>query len=119
MISHVKFISVEFSDQDRALAFYRDKLGFKVVTDQPFNDKQRWIELRIGGAETRLVLFNMSDGPKEGSFAGNFACDDVKKTVDDYAARGVEVMSPLNKTGWGEFAIIKDSEGNRLMLSSR
>jgi len=34
------------------MAFYTEKLGFKVHTDQPFNDKQRWIELSIPGADT-------------------------------------------------------------------
>ena len=57
MISHVKFVSVPTRDQDRALAFYTEKLGFRVVTDQPFTDRQRWIELRIGNSETRFVLF--------------------------------------------------------------
>jgi predicted enzyme related to lactoylglutathione lyase len=119
MISHVKFISIPFDDQDRALAFYRDKLGFKVITDQPFNETQRWIELRIGGAETSVVLFNTDDGMKGGAFSGNFACDNVKKTYEDFLARGVEFLGPPNKTHWGEFAVMKDSEGNRLMLSSR
>src|SRR5437867_4138096 len=57
MIKAIKFVSVPVRDQDRALAFYTGKLGLQVVTDQPFDDRQRWIELRIGGADTRLVLF--------------------------------------------------------------
>ena len=57
MISQLKFVSIPVSDQDRALAFYRDKLGFRVKTDQPFDGSQRWIELRIPGAETGVVLF--------------------------------------------------------------
>jgi hypothetical protein len=28
-----------------------------VLTDQPFDEKHRWIELRVGSSETRLVLF--------------------------------------------------------------
>lgn len=34
MITHVKFISIPVADQDRALKFYTEKLGFKVATDQ-------------------------------------------------------------------------------------
>src|ERR1044071_6238401 len=56
MIKAVTFISIPTRDQDRALAFYTDQLGFRVVTDQPFGE-QRWIELRIPGAETGVVLF--------------------------------------------------------------
>ena len=57
MIKAIKFVSVPVADQDRSLKFFTDKLGFAVATDQPFEGKQRWIELRIPGAETRLVLF--------------------------------------------------------------
>ena len=48
MITHLKFASIPVTDQDRALAFYTEKLGFRVVTDSPFTHDQRWIELRIG-----------------------------------------------------------------------
>ena len=36
MIKYVKFVSIPTRDQDRALAFYTEKLGFKVLTDFPF-----------------------------------------------------------------------------------
>src|SRR5215831_19805327 len=57
MISHIKFVAVPVNDQNRALDFYTEKLGFTIITDQPFNGKQRWIELRIPKAETRVTLF--------------------------------------------------------------
>jgi catechol 2,3-dioxygenase-like lactoylglutathione lyase family enzyme len=37
MIRGVKFVTIAVSDQDRALAFYTQKLGFRVVTDQPYD----------------------------------------------------------------------------------
>jgi len=43
MIRGIKFASIPVTDQDRALAFYTEKLGFRVATDQPFSDEQRWI----------------------------------------------------------------------------
>jgi catechol 2,3-dioxygenase-like lactoylglutathione lyase family enzyme len=57
MITQVKFVGIPTRDQDRALKFYTEKLGFEVSTDQVFNAKQRWIELRIGNSGTRVVLF--------------------------------------------------------------
>ena len=47
MIKQIKFVSIPVADQNRALDFYTDKLGFTIITDQPFDEKQRWIELRI------------------------------------------------------------------------
>ena len=57
MIPAIKFASIPVRDQDRALEFYTKKLGFRVITDSPFNGTQRWIELGLPRADTKLVLF--------------------------------------------------------------
>ena len=121
MITHVKFVSIPTIDQDRALAFYTEKLGFKVVTDQPFNEKQRWIELRIGSSDTRFVLFGMDEGMMKagGQFNGALACDHVEKTYEELTARGVEFVAPPTKQPWGTFAIFKDPDGNGFVLSTK
>jgi predicted enzyme related to lactoylglutathione lyase len=121
MITHVKFVSIPTRDQDPALAFYTEKLGFKVASDQPFNEKQRWIELRIGGSETRLVLFT-PDGHEDrigGFFNGALSCDNVERTYDELKARGVEFTGPPKKEPWGTFAMFKDVDGNQFVLSSK
>jgi catechol 2,3-dioxygenase-like lactoylglutathione lyase family enzyme len=119
MISHVKFVSIATRDQDKALNFYTEKLGFKLVTDQPFSDKQRWIELRIGGSDTRFVLFNMDESRIGGPFNGALACDDVEKTYEELKGRGVEFLQPPTKQHWGTFAVFKDIDGNQFVLSSK
>jgi catechol 2,3-dioxygenase-like lactoylglutathione lyase family enzyme len=119
MISHIKFVSIPTRDQDKSLAFYTEKLGFKLVTDQPFSDKQRWIELRIGGSETRFVLFTMDDSRIGGYFNGALACDNVEKTYEELKARGVEFTGPPKKEHWGTFVMFKDIDGNQFLLSSR
>jgi catechol 2,3-dioxygenase-like lactoylglutathione lyase family enzyme len=103
MITHVKFVSVPTRDQDRALKFWTERVGFQVATDQPFNDKQRWIELRIGSSETRVVLFVFDEqGLKPGMpFNGALACDNVERTYDELLARGVEFVSAPQKQPWG------------------
>jgi len=58
MIRGVKFVSIPVADQDRALVFYTGVLGFRLLTDQPFNEKQRWLELGIQGADTRIGSFS-------------------------------------------------------------
>jgi predicted enzyme related to lactoylglutathione lyase len=120
MITHVKFVSVPTTDQDRALAFYTSKLGFKLVTDQPFSDTQRWIELRVANSDTHVVLFAMDNGPKPGStFNGALACDDVERTYEELKGRGVEFTAAPQKQPWGTFATFKDPDGNEFVLSSR
>ncbi len=57
MIKGIKLVSIPVTDQDRAVSFYTEKPGFRILTDKPFDDKQRWIELSIPGGETHLALF--------------------------------------------------------------
>ena len=121
MITHLKFAGIPTRDQDAALAFYTEKLGFKVATDQPMGEKQRWIELRLGTSDTGIVLFT-PDGHEDriGTFFnGSFACDSVERTYAELTARGVEFTSPPAKQPWGTFATFKDPDGNQFVLSSR
>lgn len=121
MIRGIKFVSVPVTDQDRALRFWTEKMGLKVATDQPFNEKQRWIELLIPGAETGLVLFTPEG--HEGRIGGfqpiSFTSDDVMSTAAGMKAKGVEFVKEPKRESWGTSAIFQDSEGNQYVLSSR
>src|SRR6516164_2726846 len=117
MIRGVKFASIPVTDQDRALSFYTEKLGFRLLTDQPFDGKQRWIELGLPGADTRIVLFSFDNGPAPGSQMNvTFWADDVEATVRDLKSRGVEFVKGPEQTGWGSFAIFRDIDQNTFVL---
>ncbi|MBV8976161.1 MAG: VOC family protein [Alphaproteobacteria bacterium] len=120
MITHLKFMSIPVADQERALKFYTEKLGFKVATNQEMGPGKRWIELRLGKAETRLVLFTMEgeEGRVGTQMNCSLACDDVDATYRQLSERGVAFEGPPQKQPWGAFVIMKDSEGNRLVLGS-
>src|ERR1700759_4320907 len=103
MISHVKFVGIPVADQGRALAFYTEKLGFEIATDQPMGPGQRWIELRIGTASTRIALFT-PEGHEDrvGTFFnGSLECDDVDATHRQLEKRGVEFVEPPTRQPWG------------------
>ena len=120
MITHLKFMSIPVADQDRALKFYTEKLGFRVATNQEMGPGKRWIELRIGKAETRVVLFTMEgeEGRVGTRMNCSLACDDVEATYRQLSERGVEFKTVPQKQAWGTFAIMKDSEGNRFVIGS-
>ena len=120
MIRGLKFASIPVTDQDRALAFYTEKLGFRLLTDQPFNGKQRWIELGISGTETRVVLFQFDDGLKPGTKMNiTFWADDVEKTAFELERKGVEFVMKPQKADWGTAALFKDLDGNTFVISSK
>ena len=120
MIRRMKFTSVPVRDQDRALNFYVNILGFILQTDQPMGPGFRWIELRPPRGETGIALFTppgLED--RIGTFTGiSFECDDVQKTFEELTAKGVEFAKPPKTESWGVAAIMKDSEGNQIVLGS-
>lgn len=120
MIRGIKFASVPVRDQEKALHFYTKKLGFEIVTDQPFDD-QRWIELSIPGAESQLVWFTPpSHETRIGGFQPIvFWTDDVDKTYAELNARGVKFVSPPKREQWGTSSIFADEDGNQFVLGSR
>ena len=120
MIKAVKFVSIPVTDQDRALEFYTGKLGFRVITDSPFDATQRWIELGIPRADTKVVLFipHGQDRMIGGFMNITFMADDVEATANQMKARGVEFVQDPKKTDWGTAAIFKDLDGNVFVLSS-
>jgi predicted enzyme related to lactoylglutathione lyase len=120
MIRQIKFVSIPVRDQNRALDFYTEKLGFTIITDQPFDEKQRWIELRIPKAETRVVLFT-PEGQEDrvGTFSGiSYQTDDVEATYTELKAKGVTFEGPPQKQPWGTYVIFSDSEGNKFVLGT-
>jgi catechol 2,3-dioxygenase-like lactoylglutathione lyase family enzyme len=120
MIRGVKFVSIPVADQDRALAFYTEVLGFRLLTDQPFSEKQRWLELGIPGADTRVVLFQFGDRLQPGGPL-NLALwsDDVEATARELKAKGVEFVLEPKRMPYGTTSIFKDVDGNSLVLSSK
>jgi predicted enzyme related to lactoylglutathione lyase len=84
-------------------------------------DKQRWIELKIPGAETNIVLFT-PEGHEAmiGKFSNIvFACTNVEKTYQELREKGVEFVQPPSKETWGGMALFKDIDGNVFCLGSR
>ena len=120
MIKAMKFVGVPVSDQQRALEFYTEKLGFRVITDQPFDDKQRWIELGVGRSGTGITLFTPEGHENRiGTFTGiSFTADDVKATWRELADKGVTFVKEPQEADWGSFAIFADPDGNQFVLGS-
>ena len=120
MIEHVKFAHLPVFDQDRALAFYRDRLGLEVVADAPFDQHRRWIELAIPGARTRLWFAPREDDAPSAEPSQIFISDDIRDDYERLRRRGVSFIAEPGPAPWNEselYAMFNDSEGNLLVLS--
>ncbi len=56
MFTKIGTITIGVSDQDKALDFYGNKLGFEKVDDQPMSETERWLEIALPGTQTHIML---------------------------------------------------------------
>jgi catechol 2,3-dioxygenase-like lactoylglutathione lyase family enzyme len=99
-ITQVSTVMVPVSDQNRALEFYIDKLGFEKRTDMPFGDGERWVEVTPPGGATSIALVT----PRPGESAGiqtrvAFATEDIDADHATLEARGVDVDAEIMRMG--------------------
>ena len=118
MITHASTVTVYVEDQDAALRFWTDQVGFVVREERPMGPQGRWIEVAPAGADTALVLYPkamMADW--ETRRAGIvFMAADIEDTCARLAANGVTFARNLAQLPWGRFASFLDTEGNEFGL---
>lgn len=122
MISHISFHSIPVTDQDRALAFWRDVMGFTVTVDADYIPGMRWIMLRPGDAETQIHLDKVETMPEREKPTIPLIAEDVPAVTETVRAAGGTITTEPQPAPWDEgttFAMFKDSEGNLVLLASR
>jgi lactoylglutathione lyase len=124
VIEGVSQVIVDVEDQDRALRFWTETMGFELIQDAPYGEAGRWIEVRTRDKATNLVLgLRQGDRPTapEELPTSNvfFYCDDLQHTYDELRASGVEFPQPPVQQSWGWWSMFQDQEGNRFALHPR
>ncbi len=133
MINRLSVAGIWVKDQNEALRFYTEKLGFEIRADVTKGD-YRWISvglksqpdlevgllgLKPGGLLTEddvQMLTRLVESGKLGH--GVWKTDDCQKTYEDLKAKGVEFMQPPTDRPYGTIeAVFKDSSGNIMVLS--
>ena len=134
MISRLSHTTIYVLDQEAALSFYTDKLGFEVRTDQSLGDF-RW--LTVGPKDQpdlEIVLYKIAPSPRmdnataeqikglvaKGAMGtGVFATDDCRAAYAELSAQGVEFLSAPEAQPYGIEAVFKDNSGNWYSLTQR
>jgi len=121
------------TDQNDALEFYRDKLGFRVHTDAMVGPDFRWLTMCTNDQpDFEIVLME----PKPGMLmdeetsntvrsllakgvlgAGVFNTDDCRATYEDLKAKGVQFSSEPTERPYGVEAVFRDNSGNWFSLT--
>jgi catechol 2,3-dioxygenase-like lactoylglutathione lyase family enzyme len=116
-VTGVTVISIPVSDQDRALAFYRDALGFKVLDDVRMNPAMRWLHLAIPGTNFTITLVTWFTEMPPGSLRGLvLEVDDIDAVATDLHARGFLAKPDVEQQPWGRFVGVSDPDDNALIL---
>jgi catechol 2,3-dioxygenase-like lactoylglutathione lyase family enzyme len=133
MISRMSHATIYVSDQQRALEFYRDKLGFKVCQDVTMEGGFRWLtvappdqtdfevvlmEPKAGmmfDEETASKIRSLVEAGKLGG--GVFNTPNCQATYEELSRRGVEFLSPPAERPYGIEALFRDDSGNWFSLT--
>ncbi len=131
MIQRQSHTSVHVLDQDRAKAFYTEKLGFDVREDVKLGTF-RWLTVGPKGQpDHQIILMPIAPSPfmdeeacatlrglvaKHGVSSGVFQTADCKATYEELKAKGVEFVQPPSDRPYGVEAVMRDNSGNWLVL---
>ena len=95
-VTQVATVMVPVTDQDRALAFFVDALGFEKRGDFEYADGERWVEVAPPGAASQVTLVQARDGRAAGIETGlSFNSTDVEADQAALRARGVDVDAAI------------------------
>jgi lactoylglutathione lyase len=114
MITDIRTVGVPVTDQDRAIAFFVETLGFEKRLDAPIDETTRWVEVAAPGATTSVALITGLDAPKPGVDTG------VRFVVPDAVAEHKRMVESGVTTGelltWDDVPpmyTFDDPDGNR------
>jgi catechol 2,3-dioxygenase-like lactoylglutathione lyase family enzyme len=120
----VTFVTVK--KMDRAIRFYTDALGGKLLSNGEGDMEDSFASVKVGKNEFWLI--RPSAWEKRELAYNAFVVEDIKAAVADLRSRGVKfsraersgpdtkIEGPVARHAWGAEAFFKDSEGNLLML---
>jgi len=133
MIRRMSHATIFVNNQNEALEFYRDKLGFKVHTDAMVGEDFRWLTLCTNDdPDFELILMEPNPGmvmdeetsnqlraliAKGVLGAGAFNTDDCRGTYEELKAKGVEFLSEPTERFYGIETVFRDNSGNWFSLT--
>lgn len=113
------------SDQDEALAFYRDKLGFKVIEDKYLGD-YRWLLIALPDTPLTAINLELAKTENQQNLVGAQAADlplfsievdDCHRIYQEMRSRGVEFEGEPITMPYGTGAMLQDLYGNKIYLN--
>jgi catechol 2,3-dioxygenase-like lactoylglutathione lyase family enzyme len=128
MSIRIHVTSVFVDDQERALRFYTDVLGFELRNDVPVGNGDRWLTVGAPGQEDVELLLEPASHPAvapyreavnaDGIPLASFAVEDIQAEYDRLTGAGVTFTQPPTEMGPVTTAVLDDTCGNLVQLVS-
>jgi predicted enzyme related to lactoylglutathione lyase len=125
-MTQLKSIVVLVNDQQVALEFYTQKLGFEIHTDASFGEGNRWVTVNVPGNKAIEIVFAVAKNAQAKEKVGSqvdednavmgFYTNDIEADIANFKAKGVELVSQLIDEPYGKFVFFKDLYGNKFYL---
>ena len=121
MITGPHHITVLVRDQEHALHFYVDILGFEKIADDSFGPGMRWLVVAPKGQTQPQIVLNKAFDPEMETRIGKlsgwvFHTADCQATYADLEAKGVKFTEKPTLHIWGVQALFEDLYGNQFVL---
>lgn len=118
-ITDIRTVAVPVTDQDQALAFYRDGLGLETRIDMSYGDDQRWLEVVPAGATTSIALVRAGESAPAGIDTGiRLTTEDAVADHETLRARGIDVDAQVFEYPVPMFTL-RDPDRNVLYVVQR
>jgi catechol 2,3-dioxygenase-like lactoylglutathione lyase family enzyme len=122
MSQHISALALLVDDYDRAIAYYTQVLGFRLIEDTPQGPGKRFVRVAPpGDGETSLLLAKAAN-PEQAARIGDqtggrvflfLRTDDFWRDYDAYKARGVDFTEEPRDEVYGMVIVFRDLYGNK------
>lgn len=116
-ITGVRTVSIPVENQDAALDFYVDTLGFTKLRDTPTPNGGRWIELAPGDGSIIVTLEPAAPDVTRGAIGIRFTSEDAEAAHTALRAAGVATDDILRWPGVPAMFSFRDPDGNAFSIT--
>lgn len=128
MPQYLAHVALLVRDYDEAIAYFTERLGFRLVEHTRMSETKRWVLVAPPGADETALLLARAATPEQVAVVGKqgggrvtffLHTDDFSRDYERYKANGVEFVETPRKESYGTVVVFQDLCGNKWDLVQR
>ncbi len=121
MSQHIALITLVVADYDEAIAFYTQKLGFRLLEDTHLSAEKRWVRVAPPGSGGAELLLAQAANPEQVACIGRqtggrvalfLYTDDIQRDYQRLLAEQVRIVRAPVREPYGQVLVFSDLYGN-------